>query len=438
MTLYYNSEGESKDFSPGDTSRFEEGYTFTSDPTTETTTTATTSPPQSFQDTQIWVRDGKKYVVWQVPGQPFFMRYEATDEEINQFYSGRTKPTAKTVSDDVWTTSVLFGVSLAELPTDVIVQGSSPFNGFMDLMEAAIDARPWLETDEEVRNLWIQGLVEDRDITQEEWKATDWFETQTQEVIDWLVLSKARGIDDENLPADAKSLVAENRLLYSQALRDAGVTNVDAIVDENTGKTFGQWFGDMVTTGEFTETYAAFQVNELGEDSTSPKIDSKITDWLTGKGVLAQTRSGYATVQNSSYKWLGPLYGMLDSGTQAELAKQYRNAESEEVGNELLNNRFKEIRKTIFPTSLYDENLTYEDIATPWRNFTFNKLGERMSETSPVFYEILMANDATKAAELTLIYGANNNNAKVLDSITDDAAASLGVSPAGVLRGVPT
>ena len=71
MTLYYNSEGESKDFSPGDTSRFEEGYTFTSDPTTETTTTATTSPPQSFQDTQIWVRDGKKYVVWQVPGQPF-------------------------------------------------------------------------------------------------------------------------------------------------------------------------------------------------------------------------------------------------------------------------------------------------------------------------------------------------------------------------------
>ena len=85
----------------------------------------------AFQDTQIWVRDGKKYVVWQVPGQPFFMRYETTDEEINQFYSGRKKPTAKTVSDDVWTTSVLFGVSLAELPSDVIVKGSSPFTGFM-------------------------------------------------------------------------------------------------------------------------------------------------------------------------------------------------------------------------------------------------------------------------------------------------------------------
>ena len=435
MTLYYNSEGESKDFSPGDTTRFEEGFTFDSDPTEVTTPQPQAQP---FQETQIWVRDGVKYVVWQVPEQPFFMRYKTTDAEINQFYSGRPKPSEKTVSDDVWTTSVLFGTSLAELPTNVILQGDSPFNGFIELIDAAIDARPWLETDEEVRNLWIQGIVEDRDITQEEWAATDWFETQTQEVIDWLVTSKARGVDDENLPADAAALRDENRLVYSQALRDAGVVNVDAIVDENTGKSFGQWFGDMVTTGQFTSTYAAFQVRELGEDSTGAKIDSKITDWLQGKGPLAQTRSGYATVQNASYKWLGPLYGMLDSGSQAELAKLYRNAESPEVGNELLNNRFKEIRKTIFPASVYDENLTYEDIATPWRNFTFNKLGERMSETSPVFYEILMSNDATKAAELTLIYGANNNNAKVLDSITDDAAQSLGVSPAGVLRGVPT
>ena len=31
----------------------------------------------------------------------------------------------------------------------------------------------------------------------------------------------------------------------------------------------------MVTTGQFTSTYAAFQVNELGEDSTSPKIDEQ-------------------------------------------------------------------------------------------------------------------------------------------------------------------
>ena len=170
MTLYYNAEGESKDFSPGDTTRFAEGFTFDSDPTEITTPQPQAQP---FQETQIWVRDGVKYVVWQVPDQPFFMRYKTTDAEINQFYSGRPKPSEKTVSDDVWTTSVLFGTSLAELPSNVILQGDSPFNGFIELIDAAIDARPWLETDEEVRNLWIQGIVEDRDITQEEWAATD-------------------------------------------------------------------------------------------------------------------------------------------------------------------------------------------------------------------------------------------------------------------------
>ena len=54
-------------------------------------------------------------------------------------------------------------------------------------MAAAIDARPWLEDDEELRNLWIQGIVEDRDITAEEWGATDWFEGQNQEVIDCFI-----------------------------------------------------------------------------------------------------------------------------------------------------------------------------------------------------------------------------------------------------------
>ena len=132
--------------------------------------TGVVSSSEAFQNTQIWVRDGVKHVVWQVPGQPFFMRYASTDEEINQFFSGRPKPQEITVDDDTWSSSVFFGDSLAELPTSVILQGTSPFRGFTEIMAAAIDARPWLETDEELRNLWIQGLVEDRDITAEEWE----------------------------------------------------------------------------------------------------------------------------------------------------------------------------------------------------------------------------------------------------------------------------
>ena len=438
MIVYFNADGESREFAPGDTSRFELGFFFDYDPTAQEEVTQVLPPAQPFLETQIWVRDGVKYVVWQVPNQPFFMRYKASDTEISQFYSGRVKPPENTIGDELWFSSVLFGNSLAELPLDVILQGESPFVGFTEIMAAAIDARPWLEDNEELRNLWIQGIVEDRDITAEEWGATDWFEGQNQEVIDWLVLSKARGINDDDLPADAVVNRDTNRILYTQKLKSAGVSNADKIINEVTGQTFGQWFGDMVTTGQFTETYADFQILGLADETKDIPRDSKINDWLSGKGQLSKTKEGYAVVQNTSYKWLGPLYGQLDAGYQAELAGEFRNAGSREEGLALLNERFKEIRKSIFPTSMYDENLTYEDIAQPWRNFTFNILGERISESSDVWINILKTNDQTKATELTTIYGLNNNNKKVLDTVSDDLSSGVGVSRTGVLRGVPT
>ena len=176
MIVYFNADGESREFAPGDTSRFELGFFFDYDPTEQEEVTQVSPPAQPFLETQIWVRDGVKYVVWQVPNQPFFMRYKASNTEISQFYSGRVKPPENTIGDELWFSSVLFGDSLAELPSDVILQGESPFVGFTEVMAAAIDARPWLEDDEELRNLWIQGIVEDRDITAEEWGATDLFE----------------------------------------------------------------------------------------------------------------------------------------------------------------------------------------------------------------------------------------------------------------------
>ena len=122
MIVYFNADGESREFAPGDTSRFELGFFFDYDPTAQEEVTQVLPPAQPFLETQIWVRDGVKYVVWQVPNQPFFMRYKASDTEISQFYSGRVKPPENTIGDELWFSSVLFGDSLAELPSEVILQ----------------------------------------------------------------------------------------------------------------------------------------------------------------------------------------------------------------------------------------------------------------------------------------------------------------------------
>ena len=393
-------------------------------------------PQEGFVNSQIWEYQGQKYVVWQVPGTEFYMRYNVTDTQLSQFYSGRQMPITQTATTDMWANSVYFGY-IQELPERVLLQGENPFIGFTEQLDAAYKASPHLAEDKELLSLWIQGLVEDRDITDYEWEATDWFTKQPQERIDWLVLSRGKGINADDLPADAQVLRDENRVLWRAKLISAGVDGVDTIVDAN-GVSFAEWFADQVTQGiqGFSDTLADAQIIGLADSKSGIEVNADIKNWLDGKK-LGGTRTGQTTAQNTAYKWLGPLYGKLDSASLEEAAGIYRNAESDIVGQQLLDDKYKAMRKSIFGTDVYDENMTYEDIATPWRNFVFNFLGERMPETTDAWLSILKANDQTEANRILTIFGLNNDNKKVLDTVTDEMATSVGVRQ-GVVRGQPT
>jgi len=393
-------------------------------------------PQEGFVNSQIWEYQGQKYVVWQVPGTEFYMRYNVTDTQLSQFYSGRQMPITQTATTDMWANSVYFGY-IQELPERVLLQGENPFIGFTEQLDAAYKASPHLAEDKELLALWIEGLVEDRDITDYEWEATDWFTKQPQERIDWLVLSRGKGINADDLPADAQVLRDENRVLWRAKLISAGVDGVDTIVDAN-GVSFAEWFADQVTQGiqGFSDTLADAQIIGLADSKSGIEVNADIKNWLDGKK-LGGTRTGQTTAQNTAYKWLGPLYGKLDSASLEEAAGIYRNAESDIVGQQLLDDKYKAMRKSIFGTDVYDENMTYEDIATPWRNFVFNFLGERMPETTDAWLSILKANDQTEANRILTIFGLNNDNKKVLDTVTDEMATSVGVRQ-GVVRGQPT
>ena len=393
-------------------------------------------PQEGFVNSQIWEYEGQKYVVWKVPGTEFYMRYNVTDTQLSQFYSGRQMPITQTATTDMWANSVYFGY-IQELPERVLLQGENPFIGFTEQLDAAYKASPHLAEDKELLALWIEGLVEDRDITDYEWEATDWFTKQPQERIDWLVLSRGKGINADDLPADAQVLRDENRVLWRAKLISAGVDGVDTIVDAN-GVSFAEWFADQVTQGiqGFSDTLADAQIIGLADSKSGIEVNADIKNWLDGKK-LGGTRTGQTAAQNTAYKWLGPLYGKLDSASLEEAAGIYRNAESDIVGQQLLDEKYKAMRKSLFGVDVYDENMTYEDIATPWRNFVFNFLGERMPETTDAWLSILKANDQTEANKILTIFGLNNDNKKVLDTVTDEMATSVGVRQ-GVVRGQPT
>ena len=392
-------------------------------------------PTQGFVNSEIWEYEGQQHVVWQIPNTEIYMRYTATQQQLDGFYSGREKPQVQTASDDMWTNAIYFG-AIEELPERVILQGENPFIGFTEQWNAAVEGQPWLKSDPEMMELWIQGLVEDRDIADYEWKNTNWFTRQSQETIDWLILSRGRDINADNLPVDAAVYRDENRVLWRNALIDAGVDGVDTIVDNN-GVSFSTWFADSVTQGTtgtapLSDTLASAQIGALADSSSGIKVATDITNWLDGRGTLGESRKGYGVVSNRGKAVLGPLYGKLDDTTLAEYADKYNNAPSEADGLMIINNLLLGQRKVLFPN--YDESLTYEEIAGPWRNFSFNALGERVNETSDIWIKILQANDQTVANQLLTTYGLNNNNMKVLDDLTDNMSSSIGVQ-SGIVRG---
>ena len=365
-----------------------------------------------------------------------FMRYLASDSELDMLYSGRQRPDVVQATDEMWTSSVYFG-NVRELDEKVITQGMSPFFGFVDNFEKATLGRPWLKTDNEMFALWVEGYVEDRDITTEEWSNTDWWNNSTKEERDWLVTSKGRGIGDADFPADAKRTLEQNRILYLETMKKAGIANADKIRDNN-GNSLAEWFADKVTFGTFDAVKAAEQIDALSDRTSGIQVDERISTWLEGKGEVDQTRAGYATARSLVLEWLGPVYGAIDETKLEEYASIVRNAENPDIGADLLREELKAQRKVLFNSDIYDENLTYKQIAAPWQNYSFQFLGERIDETSQNWLNVLLSNDQNMADKELTAYGLNNNIEKVVESLADNVAQSVGVSESGVQRGFST
>ena len=390
-----------------------------------------------FQGTQLWELDGKTYVVFTVPGTDpaLFIRYEADEPTLNLYYSsGRVKPDviSKSANNEEWVNSSFFG-SLAEVDEDILLGNKDPFTGLADKFDTAKKYRPWLE-DDELYDIWLEAFIEDRDILDEEWKTTEWWRTHTQEERDWLLLSQ--GKDLGSLPADAEAYLSNNIIRFRDMFKAAGVTNIEDIVNTD-GESFLDWFSFNFTSGSWTEVYALDQLKGIADPSTGIELDESISTWMDGKaqGVdVSTTKRFEAQVENLANEWLGPLYGVLTDEQKADYAAMIRNAESEEIGASNVINKFKGIRGTLFGD--YDENLTYNEIATPWRNYSFQLLGQRMDETDSTFVDVIKANDQKTATTMLTEWGINNNASTLLDKVTDEIGQALGAGQ--VVRGVST
>lgn len=350
-------------------------------------------------DPEVWMdkQSGKAYIVYFVPDTepPIPLLYLATEKELQAAFG----PGKKVVYDKTFEntaalkkTGPLEWGTRAELANDT----EDPFEAWASAVNDQAAVRPWLR-DNEVLALIVEGLVEGREITAAEFEQTSWWRDHSDAQRQWMLLW-------ESDPATAKNRLADQEILVGNMLREAGMSNPD--------RTLIQTIARNYMTGTWTQTYTTQQIKAITDPYSKVPVDAALKRWSSGADT---TSAGEEQVRQMVSQWLGPSFGAWSDSKVAAWAGRLRNdpdAEGQLV--EMLRNQ----RMALFP-EYTDPNLTYDDIADPWRNVWEQTLGEMADETNKLFTQIVRGNDVELAGQKLRKHGMATGNRKVIADFTD-------------------
>ena len=354
------------------------------------------------------------YVLYPIPGTNLSLSYEATEDDIKGLYPlDFSQQTFRQVSDSDISLTVPFG-NIAELyDPRFLAQGQTPWEGFVDYLDKEADLRPWLE-DEEMVFLLAESVLEGRTVTEAEWKTTDWWRTSTQDQRDWLLLSQGKPSDE--LPADALSKLEDDKIAVRNLMIQAGVSNPpESLIN---------WVSRKLTTGDWSQTYSQDQIALIADPSRPGTKDKDLEVFLTsGDVVVDSTVAGEDRVEQLYTRILGPVFGDINPTLRAAEAGKLRNDPNYEFK---LTEKLMAQKKSLFPQ--YGEDVTYEEFAAPWENFTTNQWGQQIDTSSSTFQEVLKLNDSVKAGQYLTQQGLSQG----VDKVVNEALESLKVFGQGV------
>jgi hypothetical protein len=174
-----------------------------------------------------------------------------------------------------------------------------------------------------------------------------------------------------------------------------------------------QTVADKWTTGAWSQIYATNQIRLLAD----PQADGVLDPELGGFGGLDTTREGEDDVRNMIQTWLGP--AAAENWTQTNIEKWAGRLRDDPDARLELEESLRKNRLALFP-EYENPNLTYEDIAAPWRGVWSNMWGEVADETDPLFTKIVRLNDRAEAEKVLRNKGLALGNKSVTQNLLSD------------------
>jgi hypothetical protein len=295
---------------------------------------------------------------------------------------------------------------------EIVLKGENPYAGWESQFEREKQSLPFLN-DPEVAALFASAWMEGRQPTEAELASMDWFREKTGAEQQWWILRASQ-------PETAKQLMESNKLAIRREMESAGILEPpQAAID---------YMATQWTTGLWTDEMKMNQVALLADPLKSGNRDAGLYEAIGGTKVDS-TQQNEKFVKDEVLKWLGPVYGEWSDAQIEEWASRLRN---DPDAKDALATELSRQRMAVLP-EYTNESLTYEDIATPWRNMAFNTWGQSIDEKSATFQNILKANDAGQAGMMLREEGLTRGVKQVEDTFVNDLQRSFGGS--GGVRG---
>lgn len=357
---------------------------------------------------EVWDVAGTHYLVRLIPDTdppiPLAWLVETSaDREALGIDPKKVDRTFKSYGDFLKTGALRHGMSRELLNTT-----EDPWDSIKSNYATEVKVKPWL-ADPEIMSIWLAAALEGRSITDAELQGTDWWRTHTEQERQWLSLNASD-------PATADRLIADNRSQVADLFRQAGVANAsDDLV---------QQIADNWTTGKWSQVYATKQIGLLADPYAEGNLDADLRGL---RGGLDTTRDREDRVRATVNEWLGPAFGSQFTDRQiAKWAGRLRNDPDAQIE---LEETLKRQRMALFP-EYENPNLTYEDIAAPWRQVWQQTWGGTADETDSLFTEIVRANDLATARKRLLQEGLKRN----VKTVVQDASSAVGAAFGGSMR----
>jgi hypothetical protein len=411
--------------------------TATTTPTTTPTTTGVGAPavlpPGGIQlvdlnnvpkDAYVWNVDNQLYVAYEVPGAgdvydnpPIYMAYEVFRNDLVEagiWTKGETLPPISPIrKEDFDRVAILFSGDTNQLTQD----NRNPFSAFTETITEQSQVAPWI-TDSEVIGLIAEAALEGREVTDAEWQTTNWYQTHNESEREWLRTYYSD-------PSTATQLTTDSQIAVANSLQAAGVSNApEALIN---------WVAGKYVSGEWSQTYTTEQISLFADPYATGKRDASFENYLSSTALTGvdRTTEREREVRELYSKWLGPTLGKLTDQETAEIAGRLRD--DPDYQDQLVQS-LKQSRLAAF-SNYTNPELTYEDIARPWRNLTTSVWGQTADETQGWWQEMVKSNDFATAQTTLREKGLEQDVTQVTQDATQALQQALGqgtVSQSGV------